>query len=316
MANAGENSISAAVMEMGDSSRPVSALFQPALESPAEPQISAEDELHSCVDKEVSGEVNLGVGMASAATQPFCRGRPGAAPPRPPPSAAPPARPSHNAPRPALQQLTCPTEKFRLKNADFDNIVSYLEVPEHFSAVTGAGRKTKVGGKYQNKTAVFKAMLAVLQHHGFPKEINAANLMKRYQRYVKRYKDALKVKNQSGGGLTEEEQKEGIILVEKLNRLCPFFDRMDAVFGARANVAPRAEADVGVEEDVDYYMDGECGENDLDSQSQQENTNPNFVDLINSESGCAANPYTPTVVLTGKDVKLISFSGPCVCFSL
>jgi hypothetical protein len=138
---------------------------------------------------------------------------------------------------------------FRLKDEDYAKIVDYLEVPENFQAVTGGGRKTSVGKKYGTKAVVFKKMVAAMQHHGFPTNMDGANLQKRFQRYVKRYKDALEVKLDTGGGLLQEEIDAGVLLHEKLNKLCPHFERMHALYGERPNVAPPVLGDVGVEEE-------------------------------------------------------------------
>lgn len=220
------------------------------------------------------------VNMASNGSQSYVRGR----------------APFH-PPRPVGSQGSERVEHFRLRECDYDKIVSYLEVTEHFNAVTGAGKKTTVGGKYQTKTTVFKGMLAALQHHGFPKEITAGNLIKRYQRYMKRYRDARDVKMDTGGGVTDKEMLAGVTLEEKLEHMCPHFNRMHALFGGRPNVDPPTTGDVGVD-DVEIVMPVDTGDDDTEMLDEQENVNPNCDDTQASDES-HVQQYSPTVMLEG-----------------
>ncbi|CAM6089587.1 unnamed protein product [Calypogeia fissa] len=155
------------------------------------------------------------------------------------------------SPRAQSEDLTTGGEKFRLKDEHYHMMVSYLEVPENFAAITGGWKKTKVGAKHQKRAVVMKQFHVAISEFGFPKDISIPNFTKRYQRYVARYKEAQLWRVQTGRGLTEEEIANGVTIDEKLNKLCPHFHRMDEIFGARPNVAPEIEADVGVN-DADY----------------------------------------------------------------
>ncbi|CAM6082474.1 unnamed protein product [Calypogeia fissa] len=121
--------------------------------------------------------------MASSGSQGFVRGRA-----------------SFLAPR---SHCDCGTplngEKYRLKDSDYEKIISYLEIPENFAALVGGGRRTRVGAKYESKAVVIRQMLVAIQHNGFPDFINATN-----------------------------------------------FSKMHAIYGARPNVQPALEGDVGV----------------------------------------------------------------------
>lgn len=82
-------------------------------------------------------------------------------------------------------------------------------------------------------------MLVVLHSNGFPRFVTTAeNLGKRFTRYVQKYKEALALKNDSGVGVTMAEMSAGITLEDRLEKLCPHFDRMHALYGERANVNP------------------------------------------------------------------------------
>lgn len=196
--------------------------------------------------------------------------------------------PASQANRPLLvtEEYRVQSEKFRLKDEDYEKIVCYLEIPENFAAVHGSGRRTKVGQKYQSKATVMKSMLAALIHHGFPKQITAPNLTKRFQRYKLRYKQAREVKTGTGAGLTEEEFAAGMTLEDKLNRLCPHFERMHALYGGRPNVSPPITGDVGVESEDFVMAEEESGE--VEILDEWENMSPNIP-----------QQYSPTIILDG-----------------
>ncbi|KAL3699286.1 hypothetical protein R1sor_017308 [Riccia sorocarpa] len=48
--------------------------------------------------------------------------------------------------------------RHRMTRHDYELIVTYLEVPENFAAITGSGRKTKVGRRNLTKTTSFGHM--------------------------------------------------------------------------------------------------------------------------------------------------------------
>ncbi|CAM6082672.1 unnamed protein product [Calypogeia fissa] len=201
--------------------------------------------------------------MASSGSQGFVRGRASFLAPR-----------SHS---------DCGTplngEKYRLKDSDYEKIVSYLEIPDNFAALVGGGRRTRVGAKYQSKAVVIRQMLVAIQHNGFPDFINATNFSKRFQRYVARYKEAQVWRTTTGNGLSEEEIQQGVTMDDKLNRMCPHFHKMHAIYGARPNVQPALEGDVGVNDEDFVYPDEPSDENEpnqFDSIAAQENANPNL----------------------------------------
>ncbi|CAM6128331.1 unnamed protein product [Calypogeia fissa] len=82
---------------------------------------------------------------------------------------------------PEILRATSQQDKFRLKVEDYDKILQYLEIPENFALLHGAGKKMRVGGRCQSKLTVFKQMLGALQQHGAPFTLmTAPNLQKRY----------------------------------------------------------------------------------------------------------------------------------------
>ncbi|KAL3682554.1 hypothetical protein R1sor_000576 [Riccia sorocarpa] len=162
------------------------------------------------------------------------------------------------------------TDRYVLKESDYELIVSYLEEPDNFAALFGSGGKTKIGGKHQTKTTALAVMAVVvswtgqtpeaqrfldrnpsrhdtvqLQSLGFP-PCSAQNLYKKVLRYRSRYESALSILKEIGSGLTDEDIARGITLEAKLNKACPFFYRMDALFGTKSNMVPPATCELGI----------------------------------------------------------------------
>ncbi|CAM6100423.1 unnamed protein product [Calypogeia fissa] len=124
---------------------------------------------------------------------------------------------------PQILRATSQVDKFRLKVEDSDKIVQYLEIPENFALLHGAGKKTR--------------------------------------RYEAKYKEARNLSTSTGTGLTEEELELGITLEDKLNKICPHFDQMHLLLGGRPNVNPRGTADLGIDDD-EFITHGSDDEED------------------------------------------------------
>ncbi|KAL3696228.1 hypothetical protein R1sor_010304 [Riccia sorocarpa] len=144
-----------------------------------------------------------------------------------------------------------PTQKVRkrrckLIKSDFEQMVLYIEHPDNFTKLTGAGRKTKVGGMTTSKAKEFAIMAAVLsRQNGFP-QCTGDEMRKRFDRYVASYKKAREWMNSTGAGLTDKELASGMTVEDKLNHMCPFFERMHAIHGRTANIDPPAEKSIGL----------------------------------------------------------------------
>lgn len=78
------------------------------------------------------------------------------------------------------------------------------------------------------------------------RDISGRN-MQRWMTYMRRFKKTLKAsENETGLGLTKRELELGISIPEKLDRMCPQFQRMKALFGGRANITPALTLELGV----------------------------------------------------------------------
>ncbi|KAL3693872.1 hypothetical protein R1sor_007523 [Riccia sorocarpa] len=117
-------------------------------------------------------------------------------------------------------------------------------VPENFAAITGSGRKTKVGGRNLTKTTAFGHMAVSLCAQGFTL-CNGNTMGKKVMWYVEMYKKARIFYLSTGAGLTDADIAAGLSFEQKMERMCHFF-RMHALYGARANIEPPAVGDSGL----------------------------------------------------------------------
>ncbi|KAL2612489.1 hypothetical protein R1flu_024181 [Riccia fluitans] len=106
---------------------------------------------------------------------------------------------------------------------DYDAIVTYIENPEHYRDIMGAGKKTRIGGSTISKVRAFDIMASALSGvNGFP-QVTSEEMKKRSVRYEKVYKDIRRWKDSIGVGLIDAEIQKGLTMEEKLNKLCPHF---------------------------------------------------------------------------------------------
>ncbi|KAL2614200.1 hypothetical protein R1flu_025892 [Riccia fluitans] len=70
----------------------------------------------------------------------------------------------------------------------------------------------------------------------------------------------------TGVGLTKEEVTRGMTIEDKLNQRCPFYHRMYAIFGHRANIVPPATAEDGLPPELEVEEDSSVPITFLDSQ--------------------------------------------------
>eukprot|EP00474_Spongospora_subterranea_P011618 CRZ12076.1 hypothetical protein [Spongospora subterranea] len=110
-----------------------------------------------------------------------------------------------------------------------------------------------IAGQKLSKTAGFQAMATFVVNIRNTRSCTAAVAKSRYSSYRKRYKNAKKISQPgaTGHGITDIDRKKNITTIEqKLESMCPFFERMDRVLGNRQNVTPSAIAEiVGVSKD-------------------------------------------------------------------
>ncbi|KAL2608296.1 hypothetical protein R1flu_026869 [Riccia fluitans] len=154
--------------------------------------------------------------------------------------------------------------RHRMNRKEYEMIVGYLEDPEHLVEILGSGRKTKVSGKHPSKQTTFGVMVVHLASLGFPIYIGAI-MQKKLDRYLASFKKAREWSLSTGAGLTEEEMTHGMTIEDKLNLRCPFYHKMYAIFGHRANIVPPATAKDGLPPEVEVEEDSSVPNTFLDS---------------------------------------------------
>ncbi|KAL2611709.1 hypothetical protein R1flu_023401 [Riccia fluitans] len=153
----------------------------------------------------------------------------------------------------------------RMNRKEYKMIVGYLEDPEHLAEILGSGRKTKVSGKHPSKQIVFGVMAVHLASLGFPVCIGAI-IQKKFDRSLASFKKAREWSMSIGAGLTEEEVTREMTIEDKLNQKCPFYHKMYAIFGHRANIVPPATTEDGLPPELEVEEDSLVPISFLDSQ--------------------------------------------------
>ncbi|KAL2629941.1 hypothetical protein R1flu_014627 [Riccia fluitans] len=148
-------------------------------------------------------------------------------------------------------------------------IVGYLEDPEHLVEILGSRRKTKVSGKHMSKQTAFGVMALHLASLGFLVNIGAI-MQKKLEKYLAPFKKAKEWSMSTGAGLTKEEVTRGMMIEDKLNQKCPFYHRMYAILGHRANIVPPATAVDGLPPELEVEEDSSVPITFLDSQGMKE----------------------------------------------
>ena len=132
-------------------------------------------------------------------------------------------------------------------------MVSFIENPDKFALIEGKAAKNKpvISGQKLTKSAGYQDLAnyvncRVKQNRKW----NAQLAKSRYTSYRdKKYKVAKKMSSpgSTGFGITEEDRRKGIYtMAEKLEKICPFYNHMDAVFGSRQNITPACVLETGV----------------------------------------------------------------------
>ncbi|KAL2623538.1 hypothetical protein R1flu_003743 [Riccia fluitans] len=129
-------------------------------------------------------------------------------------------------------------QRVKLITEDYDVVVTYIENPDHYRDITGAGKKMRIGVSMISKVRAFDIMASALSGvNGFP-QVTDEEMKKHFVQYENMYKDTRRWKDSTSAGLTDVEILKGLTMEEKLNKLCPHFRRMVALYGKRPNIVP------------------------------------------------------------------------------
>ncbi|KAL2632992.1 hypothetical protein R1flu_004471 [Riccia fluitans] len=126
--------------------------------------------------------------------------------------------------------------------------------------------------------------------------------------YVASFRKAKEWSKSTNAGLTEEELERGMTIEGKLNKKCPFYFRMHALFGHHANIEPPVLADGGLSNNED--LSEEQYEDDLiaDRDGDEVEIHPPVEDDIHMDADTqpSVNPQI------SKMKELIAASQPYV----
>jgi hypothetical protein len=119
-------------------------------------------------------------------------------------------------------------------------MLNWLEKDNNFKWITGSLAKELVvkAGQKLTKASAFEDMARFISKI-CSISWDAKVAKSRYESYCKMYKNAIQESLKTGFGITDLDRSQGITTVNaKLNKICPFFDRMNMLFGERQNIKP------------------------------------------------------------------------------
>ncbi|KAF8980661.1 hypothetical protein BGZ46_003898 [Entomortierella lignicola] len=134
--------------------------------------------------------------------------------------------------------------KARLNREELEVILSWLEHKPNFSAVYGAQRTT-IGLPLKTSIKAYETLASVINKQNKGRlNLTGKSIKERFERHRRLYKKWKELSKATGFGVTEEDHQKGIFSVNsKLEKNCMCFEKMDKLFGVRANVTPLGESD-------------------------------------------------------------------------
>ncbi|KAA1123270.1 hypothetical protein PGTUg99_018078 [Puccinia graminis f. sp. tritici] len=146
---------------------------------------------------------------------------------------------------PVTSQPLVPDPNPPFNSDDYENVCSYLEEEANYTRLYGNGSKTLVGKNKVTKGAAYD-MFAIFinSSSNLRLRLTGSQLRQRIDGYKKRFMKAKDFAENTGAGI---EEGDGLpTLAKLLEKKCPCYERMYAIFGAKANVTPLAQFDSGV----------------------------------------------------------------------
>ncbi|KAJ0412581.1 hypothetical protein ATCC90586_006948 [Pythium insidiosum] len=196
-------------------------------------------------------------------------------------------------------------------------MIEWLEVPDNFKIIKGESTKgkgmrhgvgvTKIKGFGLMAAYVYKSARRHARAEGVTDERHAfewpaAVCQSRWKSHYKRYmKVRDRLEKQTGYGITESMMAAGLTLEDVIEQDCPYYRRIDAIFGQQSNVQPasamyepsirdeEAQPDYGFDPQVDASDEGNS-DAELELLAQQ-HTN----DRVDTDSDDADEPNAPAL---------------------
>ncbi|KAA1132912.1 hypothetical protein PGTUg99_021241 [Puccinia graminis f. sp. tritici] len=132
---------------------------------------------------------------------------------------------------------------------DYENVCGYLEEEANYTRLYGDGSKTTVGVTKVTKAAAYDIFAIFINDNSNHRlRLTGSQLRQRVDGYKKRFMKAKEFAENTGAGL---EEGDGLpTLAEVLEKKCPCYKRMYAIFGGKANVTALAQFDSGIGADL------------------------------------------------------------------
>jgi hypothetical protein len=120
---------------------------------------------------------------------------------------------------------------------DYQNICTYLEDLKNYQQLYGSGLKTSIGLSPVSKAAaydIFAIFINDCSSQGLC--LTGKQLRSRIDTYRKKFAHTKNWAENTGAGI--EEQDGEAVLAEKLERMCPCYERMYNILGHKHNITP------------------------------------------------------------------------------
>ncbi|KAA1138810.1 hypothetical protein PGTUg99_014506 [Puccinia graminis f. sp. tritici] len=150
---------------------------------------------------------------------------------------------------PASSQPLVPDVNPPFNGDDYENVCGYLEEEANYTRLYGDGSKTTVGVTKVTKAAAYDIFAIFINDNSNHRlHLTGSQLRQRVDGYKKRFMKAKEFAENTGAGL---EEGDGLpTLAEVLEKKCPCYERMYAIFGGKANVTALAQYDSGIGADL------------------------------------------------------------------
>ena len=127
-----------------------------------------------------------------------------------------------------------------LQQEDYLCIVSWLDTKANFESCFGIGGKTTAGQSQSTKNNGFRLLADELKKRSKGRmSLTPKKMRERFRTYKLNYIKANRFSQSTGAGVTESDIEKGIhTLKDKLEDICPYYEKMDKLFGSMPNVQP------------------------------------------------------------------------------
>ncbi|PLW49005.1 hypothetical protein PCASD_05110 [Puccinia coronata f. sp. avenae] len=173
---------------------------------------------------------------------------------------------------------------------DYANICSYLEDERNYKQLYGTGSKTNIGGCHLTKTAAYDVFAIYVNDHSNRRlHLTGKQLRQRIDRYKEKFRLAKDWAENTGAGV--EERDGTAIFNEALEARCPCYDRLYAIFGAKANITPLRQHESRAGADL-YGDDSDMIDNESDELGSDSNADSS-PEVMYSGWDATQNPSDP-----------------------